>query len=400
MNNLKLIRSSTNCCGCSACVDICPKNAIKMERDKQGFLFPTINQEVCVECGQCLKVCHFDMSKLKDLFHPIEVYAATSVDRDAVMHSASGGVFYSIANAIMKQKGVVVGCAYNKEGRTLSVKHIVAHDLQDLKRLQGSKYVQSETEGIYKKVKELAQQNYPVLFSGTPCQVAACRSFLGNDFENVFYVDVICHGVPSQELFKEYIAYLEKKRHIEIEEVLFRDKSKGWELAGSIIYQKNGKKYKKYFKTGSSAYYALFLRAQTYRESCYECPYAQEKRCGDITLGDYWGVEKTHPEYLNSNGGKLNINAGISCIMVNTQKGKALLNEYGRGIDKIPSDLNSIICNNGQMRKPSQKGNQREKLLEIFSNYGYKELNQNYYDSLGSKGLLYRVLDLLPAKKI
>lgn len=397
MQNMGLNSADNKCCGCSACADICPINAIKMVPDQNGFIVPIIDEDLCIGCRQCQKVCQF-MSPVK-LFMPIEAYAAMSKNNDVLMCSASGGIFYSLAESVLNKNGVVIGCSYTPTENELKVQHIVVEKLHDLNSLQGSKYVQSDTSGIYKQVKRLALDNKIVLFSGTPCQVAACRSYLDKDYNNVFFLDIICHGTPSQELFKGYITFLEKKHKIKIDTVNFRDKSKGWGLKGSISFKKNGAHYKKSFKTGSSSYYALFLQSQTYRESCYDCLYARKERCGDITIGDYWGIEKQHSEFLKSNGGDFDEKKGISCLIVNNLKGRTLLENYCTGIILKQSKLELISENNTQLRKPSKRGAHREIILDIFRNKGYEEIDKWYQKRLGFKKILYDIYNLMPANK-
>lgn len=398
MNNVRLNSIDNKCCGCSACADICPVGAIVMSPDQNGFLIPSINDSLCVDCQKCEKTCQ--LIHTIGLYKPIEAYVAKCNDHDALMRSASGGVFFSIANTVLANHGAVIGCSYDRIDDQLSVRHIVIQNSSEIKRIQGSKYVQSNTTGIYKQVKNLAINNQLVLFAGTPCQVAACRAYLGDTFENVFYVDIICHGVPSQDLFNKYISFLENKNRIKIDEIIFRDKSMGWDLRGSIVFQKNNKKYKKSFKTGSSSYYSLFLQSQTYRESCYECPYAGENRSGDITIGDYWGINEVHPELLRRNGGMFDEKEGISCLIINSERGILLVKKYGNNLVLKESEFSFVSKHNSQLREPSKKGCQRDEILSILNHKGYKDLDEWYCRRLGLKRLYYKLYDLIPPKRI
>ena len=398
MSNTYLNADGMNCCGCSACADICPKNAISIIPDDNGFSVPSIDESLCVDCKMCQKVCQY--INPVDLSKPIESYAAACSNSNAIMTSASGGVFYAIAEQVLKQGGAVAGCAYDKRKDKLTVKHILIQDGTELYRLQGSKYVQSDTVGIYKEIKKIADTNRTVLFTGTPCQVAACRKYLGNRYDNVFYIDIICHGVPSLSMFNKYISYQEKKQNIKIDKLIFRDKSKGWDLKGSLLYRKNGQTYSKTFKTGGCSYYALFLQSKTYRDSCYECKYAKQERCSDLTIGDYWGIDSQHPEYLMQNGGTLDKNKGISCILVNSKKGKELLERFGNGLEMLTSTFEKVAKSNTQLREPSKKGAGREEVLNILNTKGYEEVEKWYYDKMGIKKYIYKAYNCLPAKKI
>lgn len=390
-------RSSNNCCGCSACVDICPVNAITMNTDNNGFLYASVDKDSCIECSKCIKVCQYLTEAEKNI--PIEAYASACRNKDSLKKSASGGCFYSIAEEILCAGGAAIGCAYSHSNNTLSVQHILTRSSSELYQLQGSKYVQSDTVGIFNLVEEEAKKGIPIVFSGTPCQVAACKLFLGKKYENVFFADIICHGVPSQSLFKSFVTFLEKKRGAKIVSIVFRDKDNGWGLNGSIIFKKGNNQYKKKIKSGGSSYYSLFLNAQTYRDSCYECKYASNKRVGDITLGDYWGIEKIHPEYLNTNGGILNKIAGISCILINTEKGKELIDKYGKNLILLPSSYEHIAEYNTQLRRPSRKGANRDTILEIYSTQGYDQLEKWFNQSIGPKNILYKLYEWLSPRK-
>ena len=266
--------------------------------------------------------------------------------------------------------------------------------------IQGSKYVQSDTTGIYRVVKRLADEGRLILFSGTPCQVAACKLYLGKNYSNVYYIDIICHGVPSLKMFQAYVNYLQESNNIDLQKVVFRDKSLGWDLMGSIIYRKNGKTYQKKFKTGGSSYYSLFLKAQTYRDSCYECRFACNLRAGDITIGDYWGIEKTHPEYLKKNGGELDENKGISCLLVNTDKGIELIDNYATNICFFPTLFEEVAKYNKQLVQPCKVGSERQHILNILNEQDYVELEKWFYRNLRLKGYFYKLYNLIPPRKI
>ena len=210
MNTINLCNEMQKCCGCAACADICPRNAITMTQDANGFTIPKINQQQCVKCKKCLSVCQYISSIEK--YDPQEVYAAVCNNNTVLLSSASGGCFFSIADSIIKHGGVVFGCAYGKKDNNIIVHHIMAQSESELYQLQGSKYVQSDTEGIFSQVRSIAKSNRPILFSGTPCQIAACKLLLDKEYQNIYYADIICHGVPSLKMFQSYITFLEKNQ--------------------------------------------------------------------------------------------------------------------------------------------------------------------------------------------
>ena len=208
IKEIKLFKEKNDCCACGACLNICPKQAISMQKDEYGFLYPQIDKGKCIKCGLCLKTCAFQNSELKNI--PIKTYAAQSDNTD-LKESASGGIFASIATNVLREGGVVYGAAMEMENDKLIVRHIAVENDADLIKLQGSKYVQSSTEKIYQDVKKKLNDNRLVLFSGTPCQVDGLNSYLGKTYDNLITIDIICHGVPNNQMFQDYIALLEEK---------------------------------------------------------------------------------------------------------------------------------------------------------------------------------------------
>ena len=398
MSDIILFDNKVKCCGCAACADVCPRNAIEMKNDEFGFSIPVIDNNKCIHCKKCLSVCQYKIDL--ERYKPFEVYASATNNMDLLKHTASGGCFSALAKSVVSNGGAVVGCAYDYNKHPISVQHELIDNDVSLQKLMGSKYVQSNTEGIYRKIKKIADTNKTVLFSGTPCQVAACRLALGTQYDNVYYVDIICHGVPSQKMFQDYLLFLENKLKIRIKDITFRDKEKGWGLHGSLVFQKGKSEYKKIFKTGGSSYYSMFLNSHIYRDSCYNCRYACSLRPGDITIGDYWGVEKKHPEYLRKCGGQLDEDKGISCLLINTNKGKELIEKYGSELIMLPSSFENVADNNKQLNSPSKISDIRNDILMLFKDSGYLAVDKWFYKHKGLKSILYKIDFLLPAKKI
>ena len=369
-----LFDTPDQCCACGACVNICPSQAIYFQPDENGFLFPQIDQDKCIDCGQCQEVCIYKHPQQE--ISEKETYVAVAKGID-IRKSASGGIFASLAKNIIEKGGIVFGCAMEIENGYFVSKHVSIEKLEELSQLQGSKYVQSSTELTYKSVKDYLNVGRTVLYSGTPCQIAALKLFLGKQYGNLFTIDTICHGVPNSQFFNDSIKYENEKRKGIITGFDFRDKSQGWKLHGKMTVEKDGKTNTVFFEAEESSYYQLFLNGYTYRENCYRCPFACDKRPGDITIGDYWCVDLVHPELLTENGGQLEQKNGVSCMIVNTEQGKKMMEQYGREILTWHSTYEKASKYNQQLLQPSKKPTERD---EVFTRYhqGYAEVDKWY----------------------
>lgn len=293
------------CTGCRACEQLCPKQCISMKSNKEGFLTAEIDENVCIHCGLCQKRC--PQNNMPDKHNPIKVLAVRYKKDKELKNSASGGAFVALAHRVLEQEGVVFGAAYGEDWK---VGHIAVRKEEDLYKLQGSKYVQCDTLHTYLEVKTLLNEGRKVLFSGTPCQIAGLRSFLRKDYDNLLTIDLICHGVASPKLFQKYIEWLGIETKGKILYYNFRDKSGGWGLG----YKAKVKtKTKTKTKTANlDPYYYHFLKGDTYRECCYRCRYCTQERISDMTVGDYWGIEREHPKFYSTKG--------VSVMLLNTEK--------------------------------------------------------------------------------
>lgn len=327
--------------------------------DEDGFRYPVVDESKCVHCGMCERVCAYGNDRPAE--SEKEVYVAVSGCTN-VRESASGGLFAAFAKTIIQQGGAVYGCAMEYADGKLTPRHICVTEQTDLIRLKGSKYVQSELGDTYPNVRTRLEAGQLVLFSGTPCQVAGLRGYLRKEYDNLFTIDIICHGVPSVKLFQDYIAFEEEKRGAKITAFRFRDKSQGWKLHGAMTLDSGETVY---FEPEESSYYQMFLNSYTYRENCYSCPYASDHRPGDITIGDYWCVELVHPELLKENGGPLDHEAGVSCMIVNNDKGQQLLDLAGDGIVKWASTYEKASKYNRQLTAPSVLKPERDIVLAL-----------------------------------
>ncbi|MDM8125538.1 Coenzyme F420 hydrogenase/dehydrogenase, beta subunit C-terminal domain [Mediterraneibacter glycyrrhizinilyticus] len=386
-HSIQLYKDKKDCCGCGSCLNACPKNAIEMKEDAHGFRYPVIDPSLCVVCGLCKKVCAFQN---ETKFYPvIKTYVAVDTDEGRLLSAASGGIFSSIASAVVRDKGVAFGSAWKKTDNTIKAVHLPVQSEVEIKSLSGSKYVQSDTSQVFSQVKDALKGGRTVLFSGTPCQVDALKAFLQyKEYENLYTIDLICHGVPSGKMFSDYLSVLEDRP---VESYTFRDKKRGWGLQYAYQYAYQGKLVTKRYPSDISSYYHHFLLGNTYRENCYQCKYAKEMRCGDITIGDYWGIEKEHPELVGENS-KIKVGNGVSCILVNSPKGQQLLERFGKDLLLFPSEISKVSKWNRQLKEPSKPGKQRDYILQLYEMEGWAAVEKAFEQQ---RGLKYKLKKLM-----
>jgi len=353
--------NKTNCCGCNACCNICPTNAIQMINDEKGFWFPSIDKDKCINCGMCEKVC--PMLTNKDNNNNPIAYACYNKDEKIRMESSSGGIFTLLAINIINRGGVVFGASFNNENL---VEHICIDNIYDLYKLRGSKYLQSNTNITYKKVKDYLDKNVIVLYTGTPCQIEGLLSYLQIDYENLFTQDIICHGVPSPKVWKKYLEFrLGNTKDKTI--INFRDKSEGW-INYNIVLQNDSVKYKKIYK--HDLYFKAFLNDICLRDSCYNCKFKKHNRLSDITLGDFWGINEVLPE--------INDDKGTSLVIVNSNKGIELFDNINADIIFKKVDLDKALEFNLMIIKSADLNKNREKFFENLDKLPFKVLIKKY----------------------
>ena len=385
MENHIVIDNLKDCCGCAACLNVCPKEAITMTEDEAGFIYPKVENDLCVNCGMCKRVCVFGKKNNGETGEP-QVYAGVINNRETLKKSSSGGIFSALANTVLGDGGVVFGAAWDKD---FSLSHIAAKTPEELEKLRGSKYVQSNTGTTFREVKSLLDAGKSVCYSGTPCQISGLKSYLGKDYENLFTIDIICHGVPSLKMLKDDLKFVSGKIPDELTNVKFRDKSYGWGTKGSLTADDKKIKY----NAGTSPYYFYFLKGEVYRESCYNCRFPSEKRQGDITLGDYWGIGGGLLKKL----GDINPDLGVSCILVNTEKGEKWLNAAKNNLSLTVSDRKSVERRNGQLTKPSTPLPEHKDLLESYKENGFSAF-KNGYKRHTKDHIIRGVKNLIPSK--
>lgn len=324
------ITDKSSCCGCTACVSICPVQCIVMRRDrKEGFDYPVANPDICIGCGKCDSVC--PMQNPAAPKKPLSVYAALS-DKYR-KGSTSGGVFPLIAESVLADGGIVYGASMNDD---MVVEHIEADTTDGLDRIRGSKYVQSELYSAFEDIKGYLSDGRKVLFSGTPCQVAGLNSYLGGKSENLVTVDMACHGVPGPGLWEKYVAALEHKYGAKVTRTEFRDKSRSWRHYDFKIClsHEDGQTVCHSTPFIKDPYMALFIQNMTLRPSCYSCKAKNGRSGSDLTLADFWGVCEVMPE--------VDDDKGISLILANTEKGLDIIRNNSSILKEVDADVIEI----------------------------------------------------------
>jgi coenzyme F420-reducing hydrogenase beta subunit len=381
---IKLFEEKKDCSGCGACLAVCPQKAITMTPDAEGFVFPVIDNNLCVECGLCVRTCAFQNVPVT-ADEPLATYAAVNKDQTALHSSSSGGVFAALASLTFEGGGVVFGCAFNSD---MEPEHVCIDSPADMKRLQGSKYVQSDVKNTYAEAQKYLREGRRVLYTGTPCQIAGLKSYLGQDYDCLITADVICYGVPSAAFFKGYMEHLEDKLKGRVVDFKFRDKSKGWGSMGKVVYDRNGVLRERLITPLTSYYITYFYSRSILRESCYNCKYAGGNRQGDFTMGDYWGIEKAHPEIDARNG--------VSVLLVNSEKGRALVPKLSKLLSLTESTFDQAKAQNCQLNRPTPKSNQREAILTTWREGGYRAVADEYWNANRQRILITRVKMVVP----
>ncbi len=365
-----MIKISSNCYGCTACMAICPTSAIAMHANAEGFLFPQIDAQKCIGCDLCQQVCSEYVEVVKPLMHRqvAEVMAAWSREPQQVAQSTSGGLFARLAEQVLLQEGVVYGVAWRDS--KLEAYHKRIDSVEELPQLKGSKYVQSHMGSAYQEVQADLKRGCPVLFSGTPCQVAGLRLFLRKPYPNLITVDLVCHGVPSPKLFAHYIDWLEQKQKgAKVSQFKFRDKKPNQPTA-FISWQSQGKR--RYYPVGMQPYSFGFYRSYFSRESCFNCYFSQAQRVGDITLSDFWGGEKVYPQLLKQR------TAGFNMVMCNSTIGEQWMAKIQDTITAITCDTQVAIDGDIRLRESNPRPPLRDEIYSLLNSHGFDYIQKNY----------------------
>lgn len=351
------ITDKSQCCGCTACANICAHDAITMEPDTLGFLYPKVDESKCVDCGLCDNVCAFNDNYDTSMNLPTpDVYGARHKDIDEVMKSRSGAAFVAISDYILEHGGVVYGAGYKDHFR---VAHKCATTKEERDEFRGSKYVQSDITGIFKQVKDDLKNGLPVLFSGTGCQCAGINAYIGKKFrEKLILVDIVCHGVPSPYIWHDYIEWCEKKNSCSIVSVDFRNKKKyGWKAHYESFITKNGKEY--FSKTYTNLFYAHIML----RPSCGKCHFCNTTRPADITLADLWDRGHNFPDVNKDDKGE-------SLLLINTEKGRVLFEAINDKLDCFQTTIDKVM--QAHLREPSKFHPKAKQFAEYYEKYGFE----------------------------
>lgn len=352
------------CTGCGACVQRCPKRCFSWTEREFGFRYPQIDKDACVNCGQCEKVCPID--KALEVSAEQKAYAAVHKDDEVLAKSTSGGAFTAIADAVFAQGGIVYGAAM-LDG--MQVKHIRTSGKDDFEGLRSSKYLQSDTGTTYQMVEQDLKQGKTVLYSGTPCQIDGLKNFLGKDYENLYTVDIVCHGVGSQAYFDKYMDYA-RERYGKIKALRFRSKEyAGWSCGGVVVVDSSDCLKKIPYRDFDNYYYSYFLSGDIYRKSCYSCKYANTNRVGDFTLGDYWGVEALNLLLQTENG--------CSLLLVNNRHAMQLLDEI-ESLDRVETTVEQAAHCNKQLNAPSKLMDSRQNRIGEYESMSGQQIQKEY----------------------
>lgn len=377
-------RGKADCSGCSACADACPVKAIVMAPDAEGFLYPVIDQNRCIHCGKCDKLCGFvPKTRLEPGFELPKAYGIKHRDEVTRLTSRSGAAFVAFSDHILEAGGVVYGAALQND---FSVKHIRAANREERDRMKGAKYVQSDVSGVYPQVAEDLKEGKAVLFSGTPCQVSGLLAMLEAQKisrEKLICCDLVCHGTPSPAIWRDYVAYVEKENDSAVKTANFRDKSFGWDSHCESFELENGK------KIVSRDYTDLFYDHIMMRPSCHNCHFANVNRVADLTLADFWGIEKNDPSFDD--------NKGVSLVLVSSEKGAAMLEAVKDQLHWFQCDI--INCLQPTLVKPTAVSPRRDQFWTDYAQMPFPEFLKKYTSPLTpisrtkrtAKQLLYRL---------
>ena len=359
--------SVEQCTLCGSCVNACPVGAISFKKEYLDFCYPEIDASRCVNCNLCEKSCPACQPQKKLSSTEPKAFAGKNPDVSVRKRSTSGGIFYALAQSILKQGGYVCGAVMDE---AFHVSHQVSDAPETVEKMLGSKYVQSRTDQVFVEVKKLLDENKPVLFSGCPCQIAGIKAFLNKEYDNLFPAEVVCHGIPSQKMLNAYLSVQEKRTGAKAKSIAFRAKDLGWHSSAAKVEFENGKTYLEPITV--DAYMYGFLGGITLKQSCYNCNFKNYQSGCDLILGDFWGAEAEMPE--------LDDNTGLSAIVAVTQKGVTLLQESGIELHEV--GLPTIVKYNKNIVQPTAVNPLRTEFYRYAEEAGYeKAIEKHFWES-------------------
>ena len=363
------IKDKKNCCGCNACGDACNHDAISFKTDIEGFWYPVVDKDKCVDCGLCELTCpiiHIDELKKND-FEKSICYAAEHKNLEVVFDSTSGGLFSALADIMYKDKGYVGGAVFNED---FSVRHFISNDRKDLLRIRSSKYLQSSLEGFFIQVRSLLRAGEKVLVCGSPCQMAALRAFLRKDYANLIIADYICRGINSPKVWRKYLDSFEERYGSKVVYCKAKSKEYGWRNLTQKVILENGKHC--YETRHQSNFTKGYLQTGVYcRPSCYYCQFKGYPRIADITLADFWGIERVDKS--------LEKDLGTSLVMVNSMKGEQYFERVKQRINFVSVPFKSIERGNPSLNLPLKKPKvNREQFFEDLDKMTFLQISEKY----------------------
>lgn len=358
------------CSGCTACMHSCPTDAITMECDVEGFKYPIIDDQRCIDCGICRRICPFNNAyDVSSNFKVPLVYAVKNKDEQCRLTSSSGGIFPALAQSVIDKNGVVYGVAFDEN---FNVKHMKGETEEEILKFKGSKYVQSDLGNIFGDIQgELSSGRY-VLFSGTPCQVAGLKAFLRKDYEKLVLTDIVCYGTPSPLVWNCYLTLLEERARSPLTHFLFRQKDLGWHQ--SRLYAEFQDAEPLFMDPFLDSYNGIFYSRTVLRPACHNCSFANLERPGDLTIGDFWGIEQCKPHFDDDKG--------VSLVLVNTEQGQRIFEEIGDQLLYEVSSADDAMQRN--LQRPTPPSPKREQFWLEFESKGYKYVARKY-TTYGSK---------------
>jgi len=379
----KTIKVNRDCMGCHGCQNICPKNCITMDVDKEGFLYPKVDYDLCIKCNRCIDSCPI-VNKTSVDNNPV-AYASINRNEQIRMASSSGGLFTLISKLVIDKRGVVFGASFNNK---FELEHNYVDNEEELSKLRGSKYVQSKIGYSYINAKDFLDSGRIVLFSGTPCQIAGLNSYLMKPYDNLLTLDIICHGVPSPEVWRKYVEFRERAAQSSIQRIDFRQKNEGWNRYSVLFLFKNNTEYRR--TLNEDLYMKAFLSDICLRPSCYNCGFKTLNRQSDMTLADFWGIENILPE--------MDDNKGTSLIFVNSKKGREMFDSMSNDMIFKVVDINEAIKYNSAAIKSVEYNPNRDGFMEEKDYLSFDKLVRKYC----SEPLQTRIMNKIKAgiKKI
>lgn len=357
------ITDKKDCSGCYACSNKCPRNCISMQQDFEGFWYPKVDYDLCIKCELCIQTC--PIINRTTVTNEPTAYACINKDEPVRLESSSGGLFSVFAERIIEEGGVVFGAGFDRD---FAVAHSFIEKKEELSCLRGAKYVQSRIGWSYRNAETFLNQGRSVLFTGTPCQIGGLKSYLAKDYDNLYCIDIVCHGVPSPKVLETYISYQEKSAGASTQRITFRGKNEGWRQYSVSFHFDNGTEYRQ--TLDKDLYMRAFLSNACLRPSCNACRFKTLHRESDITLADFWGIQSVLPD--------MDDNKGTSLIFVNSIKGRNIFEQIKKSIEYKEVDINQAVGYNTSAIVSAEQNPKRQDFFLRLNEIPFDRLVKKY----------------------